>query len=124
MRGSITQPSDLSGKKVATVANTTSVEALRNLGAKIETRPRIEDTYDLLTNGDVDAVVFDSPPLMYYAQQEGADKIMLVGPLFERQDYGFAFPEGSPLREQLNRALLQLEKNGFYEHLHKKYFGE
>jgi len=35
------------------------------------------------------------------------DYLLVLPGSFERQDYGFALPGGSALREPLNRALLQ-----------------
>ena len=32
----------------------------------------------------------------------------MVGKIFEPQDYGLALPQGSPLRETINRAILTL----------------
>lgn len=124
LESTIEKPADLSGRTVATVADTTSIKTLEDLNAVVTTTHTAEEAYNLLLNKRVDAVVFDSPALMYFAEHEGADKVSLVGPLFDRQDYGLAFPEGSPLREKFNRALLLLQKNGFYDDLHKKYFGE
>lgn len=120
----IASPSDLVGKNVATVVDTTSVGTLARIGAKVVTAPTEQDAYNKLISHEVDAVVYDVPPLRYYANNEGADKVILVGPVFERQDYGFAFPERSGLREDFNRALLLLHQNGFYDNLYKKYFGD
>ncbi len=47
--------------------------------------------YRQLRAGEAEAVVFDSPNLMYYAAHEGAGKVVLVGDIFERQDYGVVF---------------------------------
>jgi len=86
--------------------------------------PEIERAYPLLGRGGVDAVVFDAPTLQHYCQREGAGKAFLTGPLFDIQHYGFVFSNGSPLRERVNRSLLRLRRNGVYDKLHKRYFGE
>ena len=44
--------------------------------------------------------------------------------LFESQDYGMALPEGSPLREKINRALLGLIESDELEAISKKWFGD
>jgi len=33
-------------------------------------------------NGQADAIVFDSPVLLYYAAHEGKGKVSVVGPVF------------------------------------------
>ena len=76
-----------------------------------------------LVSGGADAVFFDSPPLLYYAQNEGKGKVKTVGPLYAGQSYGIAFPQGSELRDQVDVALLKLMETGKYDELYKKWFG-
>jgi len=83
----------------------------------------IDKAYKKLLQGEVEAVVFDAPAILYYAQNEGAGKVQVIGPLFDIQYYGFLFPEGSQLREPVNRALLKLRTNGTYDRLYNKWFG-
>jgi ABC-type amino acid transport substrate-binding protein len=54
---------------------------------------------------------------------KGLGKVSVVGPLFDIQYYGFLFPQGSELREPVNRALLKLRTNGIYDKLYSKWFG-
>lgn len=118
------EPSELRLKSVATKSNSTSVAALTKLGANITEMNTIDEAYSLLLSKKVDAVVFDAPTLLYYATNEGKGKVVVSKEMFDRQDYGFAFPEGSLQRERFNRTLLKLQESGFYRELHKKYFGE
>lgn len=118
------EPSELRLKSVATKSNSTSIAALTKLGANITEMNTIEEAYGLLLSKKVGVVVFDAPTLLYYAANEGKGKVVVSKDMFDRQDYGFAFPEGSPQREPFNRTLLKLQENGFYRALHKKYFGE
>ena len=48
---------------------------------------------------------------------------MLVGKIFEPQNYGLALPEGDPLREKINRALLELIESDEMERIKRKWFG-
>lgn len=123
LEGAINGPSDLAGKRVATVRDSTAAGYLGNEPIKVLEFDKIEQAYEALDKGKADAVVYDAPVLRYYASKEGADKARIVGPLFEKQNYGFAVPEGSPLREEVNRALLSLRENGTYERLYSKWFG-
>ena len=117
-------PEDLRDRAVATVAGSTSVEALHGYGALVREVPVIEQAYGLLRTGAVDAVVFDAPPLLLYVKEHPGEPVALVGPLLNKQSYGIAFPPDSPLREPVNRALLELSENGASERLYKKWFGE
>jgi polar amino acid transport system substrate-binding protein len=48
----------------------------------------------------------------------------VVGSPFNEEVYGIAVNQGSPLREQINRALLQLREDGTYDVIYAKWFGE
>ena len=123
LHSDITDHWDLRDRLVATVEGTTSVTALEKLGAVVIPAKSIDQAYEKLLKNEVNAVVFDSPTILYYARNKGVGKVSVVGPLFDLQYYGFLFPQGSELREPLNRALLKLRTNGIYDKLHSKWFG-
>jgi polar amino acid transport system substrate-binding protein len=123
LHSDIEHPRDLRERVVATVEGTTSVPTLHKLGAIVKPTKTIEDAYRLLLEKKVEAVVFDSPAILYFERNDGAGKVKAVGPLFDIQYYGFLFPQGSELRESVNRALLKLRKNGIYDRLYRKWFG-
>ncbi len=120
----ISSPADLFGKRVCTVAGTTSAIYLAELGVNFEAMPRIDDCYAGLQNDSVDAVVYDSPVLRYYLSQDGAGSVAIAGPIFEREDYGIAFRNGSGLRKQFDEALLRMQEDGDYDLIIRKWFGE
>jgi polar amino acid transport system substrate-binding protein len=123
LHSDITDHRDLRDRLVATVEGTTSVTALKKLGAVVVPSKSIDQAYAMLLKDEVHALVFDSPTILYYASNKGAGKVSVVGPLFDIQYYGFLFPQGSELREPVNRALLKLRKNGTYDKLSSKWFG-
>jgi ABC-type amino acid transport substrate-binding protein len=123
LHSDITDHLDLRDRLVATVEGTTSVAALEKIGAVVIPAKSIDQACQKLLKDEVNAVVFDSPTILYYARNEGAGKVSVVGPLFDIQYYGFLFSQGSELREPVNRALLKLRKNGVYDKLHNKWFG-
>ena len=45
------------------------------------------------------------------------------GLLIEQQAYRIAFPEGSELREYVNRALLRISETGEYDAIYARWFG-
>ena len=111
---------DLYGKRVATVSDTTSAEHLQNRPLKLLKFNQVESTYQALETGQVQAVVYDAPTLLHRASQNPDFRV--VGPLFAKQDYGIAFPEGSPLIEPINQILLRLNESGDMEALNQKWF--
>ncbi len=121
--GQISGPSDLPGKRVATVAGTTSARHLQDIGIQATGLPTIDDCYRELRAGKYDAVVFDSPVLRYYAAGDGAGAVQLAGPIFQAEDYGLAFPQNSELRGQVDQTLLEIRQDGTYDLIKRKWFG-
>jgi glutamine transport system substrate-binding protein len=117
---------DLKGKKIATKQGTTSYDFAKKIdGVKdVVPFPNIDQAYMELEKGAVDAVIFDSPNVLYYSQNKGKGKVKTVGKLMQGQQYGIAFPKGSELRDKVDKALTKLKKDGTYDKLYKKWFGE
>lgn len=122
LHSDITHHNDLRGKYIATVAGTYAEGALKKYGAHIVGVSVIAEAYALLEAGSVDAIVFDAPVLAHYAGSEGRGTSVLVGGLFERQDYAFALQDGSTYRESINQALLKIHESGEYARIYKKWF--
>ncbi len=123
LQGSIKGPDDLPGKLVATTTGSTSAAYLRDHGVRVQDVKSIPEAYEALQKGDVDAVVFDAPVLLYYAAHDGQGKTQVVGDIFRKEKYGIVFPDKSPLRKRVNTALLTLTENGTYQKLYDKWFG-
>jgi polar amino acid transport system substrate-binding protein len=124
LKGDINGPEDLPGKRVATVTGSTAAAYLRAQGMATVERPSIADAFDVLIQKQADAVVFDSPVLLYFAANEGRGKVSIVGPVFRREAYGILFERGSPLRKPINEALLKLREDGTYDALYRKWFAK
>ena len=124
IRGDINSISDLPGKRVATVEGSTASSYLDIQGVLHRNVKTIEDAYALIETQQLDAIVYDSPVLRYYAAKTGQGKVRVVGTLLKPEEYGIALPAGSPLREDVNRALLALQADGTYAQLYVRWFGE
>jgi polar amino acid transport system substrate-binding protein len=123
LRGDIKGPEDLPGKTVASVKGSTSVDYLRQHNAEVVEFGKVEEAYQALQQGQVSAVVYDAPVLLYYASHEGKGKVQIAGAIFRKENYGIVFPDKSPLRKRVNEALLKLKENGTYDRLYGKWFG-
>jgi polar amino acid transport system substrate-binding protein len=123
LQRSINGPDDLAGKRVATVQSTVSADYLSKRSLDLVRTPTIKDAYELLDDGKVDAVVFDSPVLLYHAASAGKGSVEVVGPVFARQDYGIALPDGSPLRQEINTTILSMIEDGRYAEIQSRWFG-
>jgi polar amino acid transport system substrate-binding protein len=123
LRGDINGPEDLPGKRVASVQGSTSVEYLKQHNIDVTEFPKIEDIYSALQQGQLDAVVYDAPVLLYYAAHDGSGKVQVVGSIFRKENYGIVFPSESRYRKPVNEALLKIKETGIYDQLYKKWFG-
>lgn len=56
-----------------------------------------------------------------YVRHDGRDISALAGEPFLRENYGIAFPTGSPLVEDVNQALLALREEGAYDTIYRKW---
>ena len=119
----IHSPSDLVGKKVCTVAKTTSASFLRTLGVTPTEVPSIDLCFNGIRDRSFDAVVYDAPVLRYHVANDGAGVMALAGPVFQNEDYGIAFRNGSDLRKEADEALLSMREDGTYELIKQKWFG-
>jgi polar amino acid transport system substrate-binding protein len=122
LQGDIKGPEDLPGKQVATTTGSTSAAYLRQQNVQVTEVPRIQDAFDALVKAQADAVVFDSPVLLYYAAHEGRGRVTLVGPVFRKESYGIVFTQNSPHRRHVDNALLRLKENGTYQRIYDRWF--
>lgn len=122
IHGGIAGPDDLPGKVVATTRGSTAAKHLAELNASVKEFDTIDLAYAALLENSVEAVVFDAPVLLFYAKNEGSGRVRTVGPVFHREDYGIVFPEHSPLRKKVDRALLTMREDGTYQQIYDKWF--
>ena len=83
----------------------------------------VDDCYKGIQDGKYDAVVYDAPVLSYYASQVAPGTVGLVGAVLQPEDYGIAFLNESPLREDTDGALLKMREDGTYAQIKQKWFG-
>lgn len=120
----INGPGDLAGKKVCTVSKTTSAETLDKFGIAFNGVATIDDCFKGLRAKQFQAVVYDSPVLAYYVNQQPPETVHLVGAILRPEEYGIAFPNGSSLRKVADAALLTMREDGTFYKIKQKWFGE
>ncbi len=116
--------SDLYGRDVVTVADTSSSRYLESIDLPARALPDVDEAYGEVVSGQAEALVFDAPVLRFLAQTRGDDSVEVVGSLMQPQGYGMAFRPGNPLVEPLDLELLALRENGTTEELDSRYFGD
>jgi len=98
-------PGDLFGVRVAAVSSSTGAEYLDTQNIGYRSFPDALSALEALAAGRADAVVYDAPILRYLAKTKFSGSVTVLSRTFVRQDYAIAVPQGSPLRETLNRVL-------------------
>lgn len=122
LKNDITGPGDLVGKRVATIAGSTSAQYLAQNYIEPLSFEAPEEAFKAVEAGRADAMLYDSPVVLYYASHDGRGKVQVVGSIFRTENYGILFPSGSPHRKQINAALLKLRESGAYATVHQKWF--
>jgi polar amino acid transport system substrate-binding protein len=120
--GGINGPEDLAGKRVASTRGSTAANVVRELRAQLVEVAQVQEAFEALDNKTVDAVVFDSPVLLYYVANAGKGRATTVGAPFRKEDYGIVFPRGSTLRSEVNVVLLKMREDGAYARIYGKWF--
>ncbi len=119
----INSVNDLYGKRVGTIESSTAAGYMDGRELDYRGYQDLEGLTTAFEQKELDAILFDAPVLAYYARTEGRSFANLAGPVFLRENYGMAFPTGSPLKESVNQALLEMREDGSYSQIHTKWFG-
>jgi len=128
LQGGIQGPEDLPGKRVGTTAGSTSSRWSSEHQTRLTEYQTIAQAFEALEKGQLDAVVFDAPVLLYHAATAGQGRVRVVGPVFRKENYGILFPRGSDaprkvnLRKRVNEALLKMREDGTYDRLYQRWF--
>lgn len=117
---------DLKHAKISAKTGTVAVDYLKRHGLKnnVMLFPNSDNVYLSLKNGLVDVVVDDTPSLRYFVRIAGEGKVTVSAELTTDDQFGIAFPKGSKLTAQVNRALKELKADGTYQKIYDRWFGE
>ena len=116
---------DLKGKTIACQIGTTGENKSRSVeGATVKAFNTQDEAALELKNGGADAVIGDAPVVEYYMTKAGKDFAKTVGEKMEAEPYGIALKKDNKLTADLNKALADMKKNGEYDKLYTKWFGE
>lgn len=98
---------DLKGKRLLSVADSTSAQWLSENRLQAEYFDNVDAALAQLAKGKADAVIHDEPLLRWTIERQFDSKLATLPLILERQDYAIALPPGSALREDLNRGILE-----------------
>jgi ABC-type amino acid transport substrate-binding protein len=114
---------DLEGKRLGVQRGTTGADLAATVkGAKLSRYEIIDDAFNALAAGRVEAVVNDFAISAYAAKQKPSLQVTAQVPT--REGYGLVFAKNKPaLRAAFNRGLAQIRRDGTYARIYKKWFG-
>jgi arginine/lysine/histidine/glutamine transport system substrate-binding/permease protein len=109
------------GVKVGTTGNDYVAE---NTAAAISTYQEAEEVLQALVNGEVDAIVLDTPVIIRFIKANPGAAIKLVGGPLTEETYAIAVNKERPqVLEGLNEGLEKLIDDGTYDVIYNKWFG-
>ena len=115
---------ELGHVRTASVPGSTSAHWLTRQHFEFDEAVDLQTALRDLAANRVDAVVYDVPLMRWDIQQHFRGKLTVLPLVLERQDYAFALPQRSPLREAINTALLtRINTNDWNERV-RTYLGE
>jgi len=108
LESSIESVNDLKKARVAAVSASTGASFLDSNNIKYKEVKTIDEALKSLSNGNVDAVVYDEPLMRYGINKlELENSIVILPNKFSTQYYSLSFPKDSELLQEVNPALLK-----------------
>ena len=121
----IKKASDLAGKIVGVQEGTTGDVYLTE-NVKTQNIKRFKKGIDAvldLKNGGCDAVFIDAQVAMDFVAANEEQLVCLSGGI-DSEEYAVAFPKGSKLVSDVNKAIAEMRADGTYKDIYDKYFEE
>ncbi|MBV8279144.1 MAG: transporter substrate-binding domain-containing protein [Verrucomicrobia bacterium] len=119
----IQTPEDLRSLSIGTAPDTTAEQYAKMNHLKFKSMPA-EQLLPALKSGKIDAVINDAPILYYLIHAEYENTLVVLPIHLDEELYGFGVKEGSPLREYINRSLLERLVRPEWHEVLRGYLGE
>jgi polar amino acid transport system substrate-binding protein len=123
MQGIVQNESDLASVRVGNVINSPTAAYLDSTRVRHRGFASAQEGLDALRKGEIDAFVHDKPLLSWMVGQNYAS-LHVLDTTFDPQQYAIALPNGSPLREPIDVAVLQTIESDWWKQAVFQYLGE
>ena len=123
LRGKVRGFHDLPNVRLGSLAHSQTLEYLDEKGLAAMSFKSIQDGLQAVAENRIIAFIFDEAILKHSVKTEYHGRLRVLAETFNHYYMGMALPPSSPLREQLNRALLKVMKKGEWYRLLKQYLG-
>jgi polar amino acid transport system substrate-binding protein len=123
LQGTVHEVGDLSSVRVGAVVGTSTEDTLARRRLSYREFATPEAGLKALRAHAIDAFVYDKPLLAWIIQQNFASSVELIDTTFAPQEYAFALPNNSPLRQTVNVAVLDATHSDWWEQTAFRYVG-
>lgn len=115
---------DLRGERVVAVGKSSGAEFLLRENISFISHPSIEEAIEAVLAREAEAVVSNVPVLKYHNKSSFQGKLLVSDNYLLRNNMGMALPPGSPLKEPINRILLEKISEPKWQNAVYKYIGD
>lgn len=114
---------DLPTVRVGSVAQSEGQNYLGEKGIAVFPFKNERDGLQALVDAKIDAFVFDESVLKYLTRTQYPARVHVLPETFDHYYVSMAVPQGSPIREPLNRAILKFMETNQWTRIVEQYFG-
>lgn len=123
LSGKVRGPRDLPNVRVGSLAESAALDFLSERGIAALPFVHARDGLQAIVDNKIDAFVFAELVLKYLAKNEFPARVQVLPGTFDHYYVSMGMPQGSPLREPLNRALLEITSGDDWLRLLESYVG-
>ncbi len=123
LRGTVHGEADLRYVRVAAVAGTETTEYLERQHIAYRRFADAEAGLLALRTGQVDALVYDRPLLLWLVNERFSGSLQVLDTTFDPQVYAIGLPQGSKLRLPIDLALLEAVRSDWWSETLFAYLG-
>ena len=122
LSGKVRGSRDLPTVRVGSVAQSEAQNYLVKKGIAAFPFKKMWDGLQALVDAKIDAFVFDESVLKYLARTQFPAQVHVLPETFDHYFVSMSVPQGSPIREPLNRAILKILDSNEWKNLVEQYF--
>jgi ABC-type amino acid transport substrate-binding protein len=122
LSGKVRGSRDLPTVRVGSVAQSEAQNYLVKKGIAAFPFKNEWDGLQALVDAKIDAFVFDESVLKYLARTQFPARVHVLPETFDHYFVSMSMPQGSPIREPLNRAILKILDSNEWKNLVEQYF--
>ena len=123
LKGKVRGLSDLPHVRVGSLSESQALNFLAKRGIAVLPYDNAEDGLQAIVDKKIDAFVFNEAVLKHLARTAFSGRVQVLATSFDHYYVSMAMQSGSPLREPLNRALLQITAKEDWPRMVKFYLG-